>query len=116
MKALHSDKFKIPKEAEKDFKRQKDTAHSCTEVSIVKMTILSKAVYRFNPTPVKIPMQLFILLKKLKLCMKTQITNDIKIILNNKKFWRYQHLRLQVIPQNIVIKITYWYKHLLTDQ
>lgn len=31
--------------------------------------------------------------------MKTQITNDIKIIVNNKKFWRYQHWRLQVIPQ-----------------
>lgn len=46
-------------------------------VNIVKMAILSKAVYKFISKPVTIPMQLFTDLKKnLKFLMETQITND----------------------------------------
>ena len=45
-------------------------------LNIVKMTILPRAIYRFNEISVKLPMAFFIELeqKNLKICMKTQKT------------------------------------------
>ena len=59
----------------------------------LKMTILPKAIHRFNATPIKLPMAVFTELeqKNLKICMETQKTPIAKAILRGKKrSWRNQ--------------------------
>ena len=63
------------KEIKNDTNRQKDIPRSQIErINIVKMTILSKEIYRFSAIPNKLPMASFagVELKKLKIFMKTQ--------------------------------------------
>ena len=51
----------LMKEIKNDAKKSKDTLCSWTEhINIVKIVMLSKAIYRFNAIPIKILMMFFI--------------------------------------------------------
>jgi hypothetical protein len=89
VKDLYDNNFKsLKKEIKGDLRRLKDLPCSWIgRINIVKMTILLKAIYRFNAIPMKIPIQFFNYLERaiFKLIWNNKKPRIANTILNDKR-------------------------------
>ena len=110
----------LMKETEDNTNRWKVIPCSWTgRINIVKMTILPKAIYRFNAIPIKSPMAFFTVEQKnFLICVETQKTPNSQSNLEKEKWsWRNQAPDFRLYYKAIVIKIVwYWHKNRNIDQ
>ena len=105
VKDLYAENYKtLMKEIEDDTKKWKDIPCSWIgRTNIVKMFILSKAIYTLNAISIKIPPAFFTELEQmiLKLGWNHERSQTVKAILKKEKqSWRHHNSGLQVILQS----------------
>jgi hypothetical protein len=126
VKDLYDKNFKsLKNEIEEDLRRWKDPLCSWIgRINIVKMAFLTKAIYRFNEIPIKIPTELFTELERAicKFIWNNKKPRIAKTLLNDKRTsGRITMPDLQLDYRAIVIKKKkkpswYWYRDRQVDQ